>query len=240
MKEKIKTEIKRKVVAVILTGGEGKRFATSAKVNLPKQFFQVHEKPLFIHCILKYSKIKEIDDIFLVINSKWRKEYEHELKKHNINNVMLVNGGQTRLLSIISAMNEIKENPIIILHNGVNPSTSLKLIKKCIKTAYLKKAVTAYIPSFFTNILINQNEVLDTIERKKIGYTTDPQVYLFNVLKAGVDLALKNGLTDKPTVQLVKNTGQRVYIVKSDEENVKVTLKHDIKVVEAVLNPKKD
>jgi 2-C-methyl-D-erythritol 4-phosphate cytidylyltransferase len=233
--------MKKKVSAFILTGGSGVRVAAASRNKLPKQFINIAGKPVFIHCIEIYLKLKEVDRIYLVINQKHEKKYDTLLKKYHISGkVIKVPGGRTRLFSVRNALDRVTESGgLVILQSGDCATTPARVIKKCIKLSRDKKAVSAYIPAFYTTFLYKKNILRKPLERNETGYTCDPQVYDISVLREALNYAEKRGIKDKPTVDLVTRTKHRVFLVESPKENMKITTEPDLKAVDFILRRKK-
>ena len=55
-------------VAVIFAGGTGQRMNTRAK---PKQFLEMHGKPVLIYTLQHFQEHKDIDKIVLVCVESW-------------------------------------------------------------------------------------------------------------------------------------------------------------------------
>ncbi|MFH1645776.1 MAG: 2-C-methyl-D-erythritol 4-phosphate cytidylyltransferase [Candidatus Omnitrophota bacterium] len=126
-------------------------------------------------------------------------------------------------------------NGVVVIQNGDSPITPSDLINRCINAAIKKKAATAYIPAFFTTFETDKNFLKKVFDRKKTGYTCDPQAYEIKILKKALSFAMKNNIKDKPTVELVRAVGQSVFLVESDTANVKITTEQDLKRAEFVL-----
>ena len=55
-------------VAIIFAGGTGKRMNTRSK---PKQFLELHGKPILVYTLEEFNNHSEIDGIILVIIEDW-------------------------------------------------------------------------------------------------------------------------------------------------------------------------
>ena len=71
-------------IAIILSAGIGSRM----KNDLPKQFIEIDNKPIFIYTLEKF--INQVDKIILVINTDFKDLYNYYLDKFNIKNINLV------------------------------------------------------------------------------------------------------------------------------------------------------
>ena len=71
-------------IAVIFAGGVGSRMNSKAK---PKQFLNMHGKPIIIHTLEKFEEHKEIDAIVVACIQEWIPYLEKLLKKYNLEKV---------------------------------------------------------------------------------------------------------------------------------------------------------
>ena len=230
----IKDGTRQAVTAVILTGGSGSRMQ---REGVSKQFIEIIGKPIFIHCLEIYQGIASVDEIVLVIDEKYRPLYNEELEKHPIPKVkQIVSGGKYRHESVQNGVNAVSHDEgLIIIQNGVNPTTSPETIKLCVNRAITFPAVSAYVPAFHTVFLSTEDDNLaEVYDRKMLNYTVDPQIYNVPVIKE----ALKEASTsekDLPIVELVREAGHEVSLILSDMSNHKITNSHDLAYVSHVL-----
>ena len=89
---------------ILLAAGDSKRFNS----KIPKSFVKVGEKTLLEYSLIKFSKIKQIKKIIVVINKKHRKFF----KNIKYNNYLKIIGGKTRQESTYKALKYIKKNNI--------------------------------------------------------------------------------------------------------------------------------
>ena len=85
---------------IILAAGNSKRF----KSNIPKSYSIYKGKPLLQHSIDKVKKYGKFKKIVLVINKKHKKF----VKKINIKNVKIIEGGKSRAESAFNGLNYLK------------------------------------------------------------------------------------------------------------------------------------
>lgn len=227
----------RKVTAVILTGGSGSRVSGSKE---PKQFIEIAGQPLFVHALLTYSNMNEVDDICLVINNNYLPRYKSILKEHNIKKVKCItSGGKYRHESIRNALKEINPYGIVVLQNGASPVTSAELIRRCIESAKTKGAVSAFVPSSHTVFIQDNKQIRSVMERENTGYTCDPQAFHTELLAKAIEFSEKIDCgRDMPTVELVNRLGNPVHLEESSMDNLKVTTSSDIKAIEYVIQNK--
>ena len=87
---------------IILAGGESKRFNS----NIPKPYTDYNGKPLLLHSINKAKIFNKFNKIVLVINKK----HKIYIRKLNIKNISIINGGNTRAQSAYIGLKSIKKN----------------------------------------------------------------------------------------------------------------------------------
>ena len=99
-------------IAVIFAGGTGKRMNTHAK---PKQFLEMHGKPILIYTLEHFEKHPDVDAIILVCIASWIDYAKKILYMHHIEKVAaVVPGGDTGQGSIFQGLSrawEMTSNP---------------------------------------------------------------------------------------------------------------------------------
>ena len=105
-----------KVIALIVSGGEGKRFDR----KLPKQFFEINNETILERSVRIFYETNFFNEIFVVSNSKFYSLSQNILKKYKIK---IVNGGNTRQESVKKGLDKIKRYKIdkVIIHDAVRP-----------------------------------------------------------------------------------------------------------------------
>lgn len=122
-------------VAVIFAGGTGQRMNTASK---PKQFLELHGKPILIYTLENFQNHHQIDGIVLVCLESWIDYCNELLQKYHITKILKVvsggNNGQESIFNGLKAANDVvdEENNIVLIHDGVRPLINEKLITDCI------------------------------------------------------------------------------------------------------------
>lgn len=184
-----------------------------------------------------YESIDEVSEIILVINQRFEELYAQILQQYNFKKLsFLVLGGKFRHVSLRNGLAKIKHNGLVVIHNGVNPTTPVSLIQRCIEVAFQYGAVSAYIPAFHT-VFQSENDQIDTVlERKHLGYTCDPQIFQISILKEALSSELQIPHSDIPAIDLVRKQGHNIKLVLSDEANLKVSTEIDLFTTEMILS----
>lgn len=89
-------------IAVIFAGGAGKRMNTRA---IPKQFLEMHGKPVLIYTLEHFQNHPQIDAIVLVCIASWIDHAEELIRAYYMNKVVdIVPGGSTGQGSIFEGL----------------------------------------------------------------------------------------------------------------------------------------
>lgn len=224
-----------KNIAIILASGTGERFGE----NIPKQFYQFEGKTLLEHAIDAFEKNKNIDEIILVTNPKFRDLAENILNKNDYKKITKVlNGGKTRVESSYIGTSEAPEEANVLIHDAVRAFVTQKIIDDNIEALKKHEAVGTAIESVDTIIQVDENNVITTIPpRKFLKRVQTPQSFRANLIKKAHELALKDknaSFTDDCGLILRYNLAP-IHIVDGDELNIKITHKNDLNLVKNML-----
>jgi 2-C-methyl-D-erythritol 4-phosphate cytidylyltransferase len=107
--------------ALIFAGGAGQRMNTRSK---PKQFLELHGKPIIIYTLEHFEDHPEIDDIVVVCIDSWINELKHLLRHYAFEKVSrVVPGGDGGDADLISAnIAKVKERGVAITIEPVTES----------------------------------------------------------------------------------------------------------------------
>ena len=125
-------------IAVIFAGGVGSRMQTIG--GTPKQFLNVHGKPIIIHTLEKFQENDNIDAITIACVDGYIDHLWKLVKKYDITKVKaIVKGGKNGQESIYNGLKAAKEisdsnDDIVLIHDGVRPLIGNKLIDDNIAT----------------------------------------------------------------------------------------------------------
>ena len=205
---------------IILAGGESKRFNS----NIPKPYVDYKGKPLLLHSIDKAKVFNKFNKIILVINKK----HKNYIKKLNIKNIKIINGGKTRAESAYMALKSIKKNNFkhVIIHDAARPNFSLKLLKKLMDG--LKKN-DCVIPAIQTSDSIKEKtlNIVKNLKREDVYLIQTPQAFNYKKL-----FALQNNKSEDVTddANLFVRASKKIKIIKGELTNNKITINKDIKL----------
>ena len=226
-------------IALIFAGGSGIRMNNIAK---PKQFLQLYGKEIIIHTLENFEKHPEIDGIVIACIESWIPHLESLLEKNNIIKVKwIVPGGKTGQESIFRGLsaikNDVSDDSVILVHDGVRPLITQDLISACINSVINHGSAITVTPEIETVVSIdnNNNKITNITGRSKCFHAKAPQCFRFADIWQGHILAQNEGLFDMiDSASLMKHFGYELYTVQGDYENIKITTASDFYVIRAL------
>ncbi|MCD0010167.1 NTP transferase domain-containing protein, partial [Streptococcus agalactiae] len=108
-------------IGVIFAGGVGRRMNTKGK---PKQFLEVHGKPIIVHTIDIFQNTEAIDAVVVVCVSDWLDYMNNLVERFNLTKVKaVVAGGETGQMSIFKGLEAAEQlatdDAVVLIHDGV-------------------------------------------------------------------------------------------------------------------------
>ena len=127
-------------VAVVFAGGVGKRMNSGA---IPKQFLELHGKPIIIYTLEVFQQCEKIDAICISCLDSYRGYMQELCTKFGISKVKwIVAGGATGQESIYNGLHEVWQhcdrNTVVLIHDGVRPIISVDLVERNIPCDFSK------------------------------------------------------------------------------------------------------
>ncbi len=232
--------------ALIFAGGVGNRMNTRAK---PKQFLEIHGKPIIIHTVEYFELHPEVDAICIVIVDEWIDYMKALVEKYSLKKVRWVlAGGATALdsqyigLSAIANTVQSEQKDIVLIHDGVRPLIDSKTISDCIfETKKCGSAVTV-APAIETIIRTDENSIIkDTFPRSECQLARAPQTfYLEEILSAHKTLRSEGKYDFVDSTSMMLYLGKKIHVVEGSAENIKVTNPIDFYICRALLDAKEN
>lgn len=218
----------RRVSAIIVAAGKGKRFGSS------KQFALLKGKSVLDRCLEKFEANKSVTEVILVLRDEnLRGKYLG--RYHKI--AAVARGGERRQDSVLSGLRRIdpEKADIVLVHDGVRPLVGQDLINRVIAAAQEKGAAVPAIPVEETIKLIEKQKVRQTLDREKLFRIQTPQGFTYKILRHALNKAREDNFYGTDEASLVERTGKRVAIVAGEPKNIKITTREDLKIAEALI-----
>ncbi|MBE5775006.1 MAG: 2-C-methyl-D-erythritol 4-phosphate cytidylyltransferase [Clostridiales bacterium] len=231
-------------IAIIFAGGAGKRM--NAK-SMPKQFLELHGKPILIYTLEEFQRNKSIDGIIIVMLSSHIDYTRSLVEKYKISKVAdIVAGGETCQESIFKGIKRTHElypeNSTVLIHDGVRPLVDQNTIDNCIECVRIHGNAITVSPA--TETITRKGEsgtIEEIIERSACQLAKAPQCFgLGDIYRAHLK-SQADGLRDFiDSASLMKHYGVELYTVTGTPENIKITTPGDFYIFRAIVDAKEN
>ena len=207
---------------ILLAAGNSDRF----KSNIPKPYHKIGGKTLIELSLNKIKKFKEFKKIIIVINKKHAKF----LKKFDLQNTTIINGGKSRQESTLKALDYLQRfkgiNKVFI-HDAARPNFSLNLIQK-ILTESKRNDVVVPILKLQDALKQKKNNNFLNLLRDDYFFTQTPQCFNFKKI-----FLIHKKFKDKynnDDLSLIDNN-KKIKFINGEKRNFKITDKYDFELL---------
>lgn len=226
-----------KTHTLIFAGGTGQRMSTRA---VPKQFLELHGKPVIIYTLEHFEKHNKVDDIVVVCLEKWIGELKNLLIKYRINKVItIVPGGNTGTESIYNGLKALSKvsrpDDIVLIHDGVRPLIDEDLITRNIEEG--KEFGTAITVEPVTESVVRLNEemkVASVLPRHEMYMAKAPQTFRFSLIWDLYQRANKENIGTIDSAHLCSIFDVEMHTIRSSLNNIKITAPQDFYIFRAL------
>ena len=212
--------------ALIFAGGTGQRMNSK---SLPKQFLNVHGKPIIIHTLLHFENCDAIDGIVVVCYEPFLEKLRQLTEDYNIKKTIdIVPGGESGQLSIFNGLKRLsdiaKDDDIVLIHDGVRPLIDGDLIFGNIECVKRNGNAITVSRAVETVVLVEDGNVDKIEDRTKCFHAKAPQSFYFSDIYDAHLKAAKAGKFDfVDSAMLMTYYGSRMFTVACSGDNIKIT-----------------
>jgi 2-C-methyl-D-erythritol 4-phosphate cytidylyltransferase len=224
--------------ALIFAGGTGQRMNTRAK---PKQFLELHGKPVIIYTLEHFNTHPEIDDIVVVCVENWIHDFKEMLRRYEIEKVRQVvlggSGGDKSIFNGLKAMeSRCSPEDIVLIHDGVRPLINSELISANIaKVKECGNAITIAASAESVVRLGGDDRIAEVPPRAEMYVAKAPQSFRYGNIWELYRRADNDGIRAIDSAHLCSIYGVEMHTVKSTPHNMKITAPHDYYIFRALL-----
>ena len=227
-------------IAIIFAGGTGQRMNSKTK---PKQFLELHGKPILVYVAECFEQHEQIDGIIIVCVEPWIGYCQRLVDRYHLNKVKaIIPGGETGLLSryegIKKAAQLYPDDTICLMHDGVRPLIDHELISRIIESVERYGSAVTVAPATET-IAVDcvDNKVGQIIDRSRCRLAKAPQSFRLGELLRAHREAVDKGMRDCiDTAYLMQLSGHDIYTVEGSAENIKITTPTDFYTFRALMD----
>ncbi len=234
-----------RTVAVILAAGRGERTG----LEKPKQLLKLAGRPIIEHTIDAFQRNASIDEILVVTNRDCTDAIDDIVATQRFTKVKsVILGGSERyessLAAIVATEHLCRDHSVkLVFHDAVRPLVSDRIISDVVAALDHYSAVDVVVPT--TDTIISADPITNTIEfipdRSKLRNGQTPQGFAHETIKRAYEIALKDKdfkTTDDCGVVLKYLPSEKIYLVRGEQENIKLTYAGDLQIMDKLLQIK--
>ncbi|MEN9916285.1 MAG: 2-C-methyl-D-erythritol 4-phosphate cytidylyltransferase [Pseudomonadota bacterium] len=223
--------------AVVPAAGVGNRM----QIDFPKQYISINGKKILeytLATLLNYQKFKKC---VVVIN----KEDRHwSTLKFNSPHLLTVFGGEERCHSVFNGLLALKsfakKNDWILVHDAARPLLHQNDIDKLIMQLDNHSVGGLLGHPIKNTVKYFNNQRLETLERKKLWAAVTPQMFRYHWLFNALDSAIQKNQFTTDEASAIELFGQQPKMVEGRTDNIKVTDKEDLNLLDYYLSHRPD
>lgn len=223
--------------ALIFAGGTGRRMNTRSK---PKQFLEIHGKPIIVYTLEHFEYHEQIDNIVVVCIKDYIEELKGLLGRFGITKVKsIVPGGATGHDSIYLGLLAMKdfaaENDIVLIHDGVRPLINHDLITENIEAVKKYGSAITCEPVKESSIRsVDGEAILEVPPREQMYTAKAPQSFYYKSIMNLYERARADGLRSIDSSHLCSIYREPMHMVLSTRNNMKITEPADFYICRAL------
>ncbi|MBI3236762.1 MAG: 2-C-methyl-D-erythritol 4-phosphate cytidylyltransferase [Chlamydiales bacterium] len=206
---------------ILLAGGEGTRLPSQT----PKQFLNLHDKPVALHSFDLFANSPHVLEIVVVCALPYR----HLFPSLPSIQVHFALPGKRRQDSVYNGLLALSENPpIVCIHDSARPFLSNDAFEQLLEKAFLYKAAALAVPIKNTIKESDPNQFVQrTLDRSLLWEMHTPQAAAPHLLHKGFEIARAFDLDVTDDMALIELIGHPVKLVQDSPRNFKITTSQD-------------
>ena len=213
--------------------------------TVPKQFLELHGKPIIVYTIEQFQRHPLIDGIVVVMLESWIDNFNSLVKRYCLDKVAaVVPGGDSGQASIYNGLKKASElfaiDSTVLIHDGVRPLIDEKTITSAIECVKEHGSAITVSPAIETITLEDgSGKVGQIIERSKCKLAKAPQCFILGDILSAHKKAILEGKNDFiDSASLMQYYGYDLYTVECSPENIKITTPSDFYIFRAIVDAK--
>lgn len=224
---------------LLMMGGSGTRFGA----DIPKQFVEVGNRPVFSYIMEGYEKFIKADSIVLVCHESWIEFAKEWAEKLGIRKyVDTVAGGKNRSESVRNGLRRIskiaEDDDIVLIHDATHPYLDVTATAEAVIAAKEYGAATLGQKQYDTVYRTDsEGNLTEVVPREQIVSGASPELFKFGFLHDLYERASEEelaGFTSAGAIALA--SGVRMKVIPTMLVNLKITYKHDMELFEKLFH----
>lgn len=231
--------------ALIFAGGTGTRMNNKGK---PKQFLELHGKPIIIHTIEHFERHPGIHSIAVVCIAEWIEYLREKLEQFQLQKVRwLIPGGTTSQESTRNGLYTIARDQdpndtIVLIHDGVRPLINAQTISDNIDSVLCHGSAITVAPAIETIITTEDGDhAKEAIPRHICRLARAPQSFILaNILDLHRQAEAEGHNEIIDSASLMLHYGKTLKLVQGPVENIKITTPSDFYIFRAIMEAREN
>lgn len=231
-------------IALITAGGAGIRMSSR---NLPKQFLELHGKPIMIYTLEQFEFHPEIDAIVIPCLADWQDYLLRQLERFQIKKVVsVIPGGPNRSASIRNGLEELyrkyPEDSVVLVHDAVRPLINRDTISRNIESVKKYGSAITSSPAFETVAACEKKDQISSVlKRSQCVIARAPQSFRLGDLYRAYQQASPEQLAEYvDPASLLLGKGCKLHAVEGPMYNIKITTSNDYYMFRALKDAEED
>ena len=212
---------------VVLAAGK----ATRMDRDVPKQFLDLCGKPVIIRSLEVFESISYIGTKYIIVAKEQIDRAKELLDAYSISNAVVVQGGDTRLKSVMEGLKCVKTRRVMI-HLATIPFVTCELVARLVQ--FRDKAVIPTIkpgPTISQGTDIMQGE----LERDHLRIIQTPQLFDTATLRQAHHKAVCENATATEDGQMVFRLGVQVRFIEGLYRSVDIKSPLDLAIAQKLI-----
>lgn len=231
-------------IAVVFAAGTGVRMNSRSR---PKQFLEVHGKPVLAYTLEIFSHHPQVEAIVLVCLADWMGYVREMLEKFHIQKVLdVVPGGATGQESIRCGLEAARchtkgAEDIVLIHDGVRPMLDEATISACIESVKAHGSAITVTGATETMFVADHGDVVgEILPRTQCALGRAPQCFYLQEIAAAYQRAREEGASFIDSASMMQHYGKTLRLVEGPVENIKITTPTDFYLFRALLDAREN
>lgn len=218
-------------IAIIPAAGLGRRMGYSKN----KVFIELNKKSIIELTVGQFQNDVNCEGIYLAT-----REDEAELLREKLSGYDKVHGvfigGKERQDSIYNVLQKIPQCDHVFIHDGARPFITDELLNDIYDNVKIHRAVICGVKVKDTVKKVNGSHVVETLPREELFITHTPQAFEYDLIMHAHENARTKGLSVTDDSSMVETLGEKVHIVASSYNNIKITTPEDLMIAKSIIN----
>jgi 2-C-methyl-D-erythritol 4-phosphate cytidylyltransferase/2-C-methyl-D-erythritol 2,4-cyclodiphosphate synthase len=223
------------VAVILVAAGDGSRL----QAGIPKALVKISEKTLLEHALENILPIKGLVQIVIASHEDRVDEFETIAREFAGDKVQLsfTPGGISRQGSIANALKEVSDRAtVVLIHDAARCFTPTSVFERVAEAVVeTGSGVIPVLPVVDTIKTVNQDVILETVNRDELRIAQTPQGFLRDQIVKGFEAASSEFTDD---ASLLQSQGVLITSVLGDAMAFKITVRADLEYAELLLGNK--